>query len=108
MYCVKESKQSFYSMKNPLIINLKGKLRKSLDFFLRCQTRRILLAHFLVEISRGVVEELVSSTVMINHKNMMEPYMEVLIFLVLQEPMEKYPTVKTERTIFSMLSTPKC
>ena len=39
-YCIKRSKQSFYSMKNPLIINLKGKLQKPSDFFLRCQTRR--------------------------------------------------------------------
>ena len=50
---LKESKQSFYSMKNPLIINLKGKLQKSFDFFLRCQTRRIWLAHLLIEIPRG-------------------------------------------------------
>ena len=40
-------------MKNPLIINLKGKLQKPFDFFLRCQERRIWLAHLLVEIPRG-------------------------------------------------------
>ena len=50
---LKESKQSFYSTKNPLIINLKGKLQKPLDFFLKCQTRRIWLTHVLVEIPRG-------------------------------------------------------
>ena len=49
---LKESKQSFYSMKNPLIVNLKGKLQKPFNFFLRCQTRRIWLAHLLVEIPR--------------------------------------------------------
>ena len=32
---LKESKQSFYSMGNPLIINLKGKLQKPFDFFLK-------------------------------------------------------------------------
>ena len=50
---LKESKQSFCSMENPLIIDLKGKLRKPFDFFLRCQTRCIWLAHSLVEIPRG-------------------------------------------------------
>ena len=30
---LKESKQSFYSMKNSLIINLKGKLQKPFYFF---------------------------------------------------------------------------
>ena len=49
----KESKQSFYSTKNSLVINLKGKLFKSLSISLRCQTRRIWLAHLLVEILRG-------------------------------------------------------
>ena len=40
-------------MKNPLIINLKGKLQKPFDFFLRCQTcRRIWLVHLLVEVPR--------------------------------------------------------
>ena len=48
---LKESKQSFYSMKNPPIINLKGKLQKPFDFFLRCQKCCIWLAHLLVEIS---------------------------------------------------------
>ena len=48
-----ESKQSFYSTKNPVIINLKGKLQNPFDFFLRCQPRRISLAHLLVEIPRG-------------------------------------------------------
>ena len=32
--CINESKQSFYAMKNPLIINLKGKLHKPFHFFL--------------------------------------------------------------------------
>ena len=40
-------------MKNPPIINLKGKLQKPFDFFLGCQTRRIWLAHLLVEIPHG-------------------------------------------------------
>ena len=48
-----ESEQSLYSTKNPLIINLKGKLRNLFDFFYSCQTRRIWLAHMLVEIPRG-------------------------------------------------------
>ena len=34
-------------------INLKGKLQKPFDFFLRCQTCPILLAHLLVEIPPG-------------------------------------------------------
>ena len=50
---LKESKQSFCSTKNPLHINLKGKLQKPFDFFLRCQTRHIWPAHMLVEIPRG-------------------------------------------------------
>ena len=54
IYCIKkESKQSFYLTKNPLIINLKGKLQKPFGFFLRCQMRRIWLAHLLVEIPCG-------------------------------------------------------
>ena len=39
--------------KNPLIINLKGKLKKPFDFFLRCQTCLIWLAHLLVKIPPG-------------------------------------------------------
>ena len=50
---LKESKQSFYSTKNPLIINLNGKLQKPFHFFLRRQTRRIWHAHLLIEIPRG-------------------------------------------------------
>ena len=46
---LKESKQIFYSNKNPLIINLKGKLQKPFNFFLRCKTRPIWLAHLLVK-----------------------------------------------------------
>ena len=46
---LKESKQSFYSTKNLLIINLKGKLQKHF-----CSLkRRIWLAHLFVEIPRG-------------------------------------------------------
>ena len=62
---LKESKQSFYSMKNPQIINLKGKLQKAFDFILRCQTTRIWFAHLLVEIPRGF--------------ELLKPYMELLI-----------------------------
>ena len=41
-------------MKNPPIMNLKEKLQKPFDFFLRCQKSRIWLAHLLVdEIPRG-------------------------------------------------------
>ena len=50
---LKESKQSFHLTKNPLVINFKGKLKKPLDFLLRCQTRCIWFAHLLVEIPRG-------------------------------------------------------
>ena len=38
-----ESKQSFYSVKNPLIINLKGKLQNLFYLFLGCQRRSISL-----------------------------------------------------------------
>ena len=47
---LKESKQSFYSTKNSLIINLKEKLQKPFNFFLKCQTRHISLAYLMVEI----------------------------------------------------------
>ena len=50
---LKEPKQSFYSAKNPLIVNLKGKLQKPFDFILRCQKRGIWLTHLFVEIPRG-------------------------------------------------------
>ena len=44
----KESKQSFYSTKNALIINLKGKLQKHFDFFLTYQPDALYLACSLV------------------------------------------------------------
>ena len=50
---LKESKQSFYSTKNPLIIDHKGKLQKPFNFFLRCQTRPIWLGHLFVEMPSG-------------------------------------------------------
>ena len=40
----------------------------------------------------SVVEELVNSTAIIAHSNMLKPYMEVLILLVLHVPPEKHPT----------------
>ena len=71
---LKESKESFYSTKNPPVINLKGKLRKPLDFFSRCQTCCIWLAHLFID--------------------MLEPYMKVLILSVVHVPPEKRPTEK--------------
>ena len=64
---------------NPLIINLKGKLQKPFDFFLRCQTRHIWFAHLLVEISGDFeLRELVDLTAIIDdHNNMLKPYMKV-------------------------------
>ena len=52
---LKESKQSFCSRKNPLLINLEGKLQKPFDFFLRCQTCPIWLAYLLVEVPHVVL-----------------------------------------------------
>ena len=60
-----ESKQSFYSTKNPL--NLKDKLQKPSDFFLRCQTD--------------------------NRSQDVEAIMEVLILSVPRFPPEKHLTV---------------
>ena len=60
---LKESKHSLYSTKNLLIINLKGKLRKLQKPF--------------------GAEELVNSTAIIHHSNMLKPYMGVLVLSVL-------------------------
>ena len=38
------------------------------------------------------MEELLNLTVIIDHNNMLKPYMEVLILSVLQVPPEKHPT----------------
>ena len=72
---LKESKQSFYPTKKSPIINLKGKLQ-SISIPLRCQTRRIWLAHLLVEIPRGFE---LRRNWSIDHRNVLKPYMEVLI-----------------------------
>ena len=50
------------------------------------------LAHLLVEIPRDFqlqIEELVNSTAIIDHSNMLKPYIEILILSVLQLPPEK-------------------
>ena len=49
----KNQNKASHSTKNPLIINLKGKLQKPFNFFLKCQTRRIWLVHWLVDIPRA-------------------------------------------------------
>ena len=42
----------------------------------------------------SVAEELVNSTAIIDHSNILKPYMEFLILLVLHVPPEKHPTEK--------------
>ena len=48
-YHFARNKTSCCLRKNPLIINLKGKLQSPFDFFLRYQTRRISIVHLLVK-----------------------------------------------------------
>ena len=92
-YTIMSDIQSFNSVKNPLIINLKGQLEKPFYFFLRCQTPRNWLPHLLVNTTWfSVAEELVNSTAIKDHSNMLKPYMEVLNLLVLHVPPEKHPT----------------
>ena len=69
-------------------------MKTAKGFRLRCQTRRIWLAHLLVEIPRGfeLWRNLLNSTAIIDHSNMLKPYMEVLILLVLHVPPEIYAT----------------
>ena len=68
-----------------IIINLKGKLQKPFDFFLRYAL--FWLAHLLVEIP-GDFELLRSIQLIIDRSNMLKPYMEVLNLLVLHVPPE--------------------
>ena len=73
---------------------MKGKLQKPFDFFLRCQKRRIWLAYLLADNTTwfSVAEELVNSAAIIDHSNILKPYMDVLILSVLHVPPEKHPT----------------
>ena len=73
---LKESNQSFHSTKNSLIINLKGKLQKPFN------VRRSIFGLLACWLKYHVVlaaKELVNSTAIIDHSNMVKPYMEVLI-----------------------------
>ena len=53
---------------------------------------RIWLAHMLVEMPHGNCGGIDNSTAIIDHSNMLKPYMEVLILSVPHIPPEKHPT----------------
>ena len=75
------------------MINLKGKLQNPFDFFKMPDFFWIFfiwLAHKYHMVFS--LEELVNSTVIIDHSNMLKPYMEGLILSVLHVPPEKHPT----------------
>ena len=83
-----KSKSSYLSYS--LVESLPTQLQKPFDCFIRSFNVPYWLAHLLVEIPCGF--ELVISTAIIDHSNMLKQYMEVLILSVLHVPQEKHPT----------------
>ena len=75
-------------MKDPLIMNFKGKLQKPFDFFLRCQTRRIWVARRICWLKSGIGQFNCDN----RSQQHVEAMYEVLILSVPHVPPEKHPT----------------